>query len=215
MQPHFVRIVYAEDQTLLRRLFEMLLEENHRYQVVASCRNGIEALQEVRRHKPDILLLDLNMPVMNGHEVIDELRKEGHCVKIIMLSMYEDEKLKLLLLSKGVKGFISKEAEQGEIYESIDLVARGMLCAPGHLVSIRMNMDKSDYDAAHVTDEDLELAALLKKGLPVKVIAPKMGKSVSGIEKMKTALVTKLHAQSLYDAVDVLGQEGFMFRKEG
>jgi DNA-binding NarL/FixJ family response regulator len=210
-----VRIVYAEDQRLFRECFQKILEENDHYHLLALCKDGAEALEAVKKHKPDILLLDLNMPMVDGRQVIEALHAAHSPVKIIVLSMYEKEELQLYLLSKGVKGFISKEAHRLELYEAIDLVASGLLYAPEHLVSIIMQMDKKEYEAKHVSKSDLQLTALVKKGLSHYEIHREMGISKSGIEKKKKALAVKLHAESFYDAVDVLGQGGFMFRKEG
>jgi DNA-binding NarL/FixJ family response regulator len=213
MRPQAVRIVYAEDQRPLRKLFQCYLEENHHYHLQAVCGNGVDAITAIQKHRPDILLLDLRMPLMNGHEVIDILRHAHSPVKVLVISYYESEKLQLYLLSKDVKGFISKDAGPEELYEAIDLVASGKLYAPAHLVSIRMELDKNEFEARHVCDSDLQLAALVKKGLSNREIYRAMGISESGVEKKKRALITKMGAESLYDAVDALGQEGFWFRK--
>jgi DNA-binding NarL/FixJ family response regulator len=125
-----IRIVIADDTRALRESLARLIGRHPDLQVVAQAANGVEALQHVEEAEPDILLLDIEMPVMNGLEVTRRLSKSGSKVKILILSAYNDPQFIHGVRSYGAAGYLLKDHALNGLAESIRRVARGETLFP-------------------------------------------------------------------------------------
>ena len=123
--PGSVRLVLADDPRMFRQGLRELLERKTRFTVVGEATTGREALAKVAELRPDILLLDIQMPDLDGVAVARQLRESQPEVKIIMLTMYRQEQHLLEAIKAGARGYLLKDADGEELVAVIDRVARG------------------------------------------------------------------------------------------
>ncbi len=120
-----VKVIIADDHPLIRLGMCKLLEKLPDIQVVAEAANGQEALDLVEKHHPDVLLLDLQMPVMDGIEVLDHLQKHGTNVRILIISAYNDKEIVSEVLARGAWAYYVKDDAPTMIVEAVRQAARG------------------------------------------------------------------------------------------
>ena len=119
------RVVLAEDNDIVRKGIKKLLNKARDIEVVGEAKNGIEALHLVKEMLPDILLLDVEMPLLNGIEVAQQLKKEQRTTRILVLSAYDDRQYIQEMLSLGVSGYLLKDEASERIVDAIQGVAQG------------------------------------------------------------------------------------------
>lgn len=119
------RVVLADDHVVVRQGLKRLLNRVPEIEVVGEASNGLEALQSVADLRPDVLLLDIEMPVMDGIEVARRLQQQHVEVRILILSAYDDREYIRALLEIGVSGYLIKGEAPGKIVEAVRGVARG------------------------------------------------------------------------------------------
>lgn len=120
-----IRIVLVDDHAMVRMHMRQLLQRVPDMQVVGEAGNGIEAIHLVNRLAPDVLLLDMDMPILNGVEVARELFAAKSPVRILALSAYDDRQYILSLLSNGAAGYLTKDEPPQFIIEAVRRVAKG------------------------------------------------------------------------------------------
>ncbi|MDR3573312.1 MAG: response regulator transcription factor [Anaerolineaceae bacterium] len=119
------RVVLAEDNDIVRRGIRKLLNKAQDIEVVGEAKNGIEALRLVEETQPDILLLDVEMPLLNGIEVAKQLKKGEIKTRILVLSAYDDRQYIQEMLSNGASGYLLKDEASERIVDAVQGVAQG------------------------------------------------------------------------------------------
>ncbi|OGO33996.1 MAG: hypothetical protein A2Z16_10260 [Chloroflexi bacterium RBG_16_54_18] len=119
------RVVLAEDNEIIRRGIRNLLIKARDIEVVGEAKNGVEALRLVEALLPDVLLLDVEMPLLNGMEVARQMRKGGNNTPILVLSAYDDREYILEMLANGAAGYLIKDEAPRRIIDAVLGVARG------------------------------------------------------------------------------------------
>jgi DNA-binding NarL/FixJ family response regulator len=125
IMPKITRVVLADDHDAVRAGIRCILQNAHGIEVVGEARNGAEAIQLVAQLKPDVLLLDMEMPVLNGIEVARQLHEAGDTVQILALSSYDDRHYILELLENGASGYLTKDEAPEYIVHAVQRVAEG------------------------------------------------------------------------------------------
>jgi DNA-binding NarL/FixJ family response regulator len=154
-----IRVVVADDQELVRSGFSMILEAQPDIEVVAEAGDGAEAVDAVRRHTPDVLLLDIRMPVMDGLEAARRVCARSAC-KVVMLTTFDLDEYVYEALYAGASGFLLKDVRRDDLVHAVRVVAAGdSLLAPA--VTRRLVADivrrRREEAAAEVTPERLEV----------------------------------------------------------
>ncbi len=120
-----VRVVIADDHATLRKVVRRLIEKSPNFQVVGEACDGQEAVRLVNELSPDLLILDIQMPVMDGIEVLDELGKKGLKVRVLILSAFDDPYFVTETLSRGAGGYVLKEDAPAYLKDAILSTLRG------------------------------------------------------------------------------------------
>lgn len=190
--PQTVRIVVADDHPAVRAGIRAMLSGEPRISVVAEAQDGAEAVRRVRQHAPDVLLLDMEMPVMGGVDVSRLLRDEGVSTRVLALSAYDDPGYVQALLANGAAGYITKDKPAALVCEAVLAVARGEgrwfvqpRAAPASPLSVR---------------EDAVLK-LLARGLSNQGIAEMMHLSEHTVRNHLSSIYAKLGFASSREAV--------------
>jgi DNA-binding NarL/FixJ family response regulator len=125
IQEPFTRVVLIDDHRVVRAGIRMFLDRTRDIRVVGEASNGLEGLEVIKDLCPDVVLLDMEMPVLNGIGVIMKLNEEGIEVRILVLSAYDDSNYVRGVMEKGAAGYLSKDVEPKQVIEAIRRVARG------------------------------------------------------------------------------------------
>ena len=192
-----IQIVLVDDHRLFRSGLVSLIGSLGNYQILFEAGNGEELIRKISPHlKPDIILLDINMPVMGGIETAQWLRSNYPDVCIIVLSMYEDAEKVLAMVKLGVKGYLLKDAEPEEFKQALQKVARGELYYPDFVTRHMVNSFNRNVDEIKLNSRELEFLRLSGTELTYKEIADHMFVSARTIDGYRDVLFEKLQIKS-------------------
>lgn len=203
-----VRIVLADDHNIVRAGVRALLDNIPEMRVVAETGNGREALDLIRKHKPDVVLLDIAMPELNGLEVTQIVSKEFPAIRIIILSMHKSDEYVLQALRFGAAGYLLKDTAANELELAINAVMKGeKYLAPFVSKSVIENLltriDIKDSKVKinklpleRMTPRQREILQLIAEGNSTKEIAFKLNVSIKTVEAHRKQLMDRLH---IYD----------------
>ncbi|MDD4230512.1 MAG: response regulator transcription factor, partial [Dehalococcoidales bacterium] len=200
-----IKVLLADDHILIRAGLKALLEEKSDIHVVDEASNGVEAVSSFIKHKPDVVILDISMPVMDGLETCKQLKKIDSEAKILILSVYNEQQYATRALVSGASGYINKQASQEELYKAIRCVADGQFyLAEGNkdiILSKLLHM-KGQHDLIDtLSDRELQVLRLLSQGKGIKEIASYLGLSIKTIDNYRYRVMTKLNLNRTVDLV--------------
>ena len=187
-----VTIALADDHNVVRQGLRALLEGVRDFRVVGEARDGTEMVELVMREKPDVALVDVAMPSLNGVEATRRIVRDLPQVKVLVLSMYTGEEYVREALGAGASGYLVKDSAADELVEAIRVVARGdrfLSPAVAHLAG-RSNAPASPLE--RLTTREREVLQLIAEGNSNKEIAARLSLSVKTIEAHRTNLMAKL-----------------------
>lgn len=193
------KIVIAEDHTILRAGLRALLASQNGLEVIGEAGDGREAIRKVDTLQPDLLLIDLSMPKLNGIDAIREIKSQHPEIKIIVLTVHKSDEYIIAALRAGANGYMLKDASQNELLLAIDYVINGKtFLSPSisdKVVDAFLNTDKKDKPAAgldNLTAREREILKLVAEGNTNKKIADHLCISLKTVEKHRSNLMKKL-----------------------
>jgi len=196
------KVVLVDDHNLFRDGLKYVLGQSDNIEVIAEASNGIEFLDVIRDRVPDIVLMDISMPRMNGIEATTKAIKQYPSLKIIALTMFGDENYCYSMLQAGAKGFVLKEAGCDELLLAISKVLKGdnyfsnsILTSIIKSQSILNKSKNSDEEPLKFSKRELELLRLICEGYSNKEIAEKLSISQRTIEGNRFNLLNKTGAK--------------------
>jgi DNA-binding NarL/FixJ family response regulator len=194
------RIVIVEDHTIVRQGLQSLLEDRDDLEVVGMAEDGLNAIRCVNEQQPDLVLLDLNMPKMDGISVIMEVKKNYPNIRILALTMHKDEDYILRAFKAGAHGYCLKASSQDELLMGIRTVLAGKTYVSPEIsgkvmegyLSDRMRVrEKSSFDT--LTQREKEILKLVGEGHQNKQISDYLCISVKTVERHRANIMTKLN----------------------
>ena len=206
-----LRVLLADDHTLVRTGIKAMLKGIEGVTVVAEAGEGREALELIVRHRPDIALLDISMPGLNGIEVAERAARESTKTRVVILSMHTGVMYVARALKAGVAGYLLKDAAPDELSMALRSVMSGeVYLSPGiskHVVDILLRRTEGDPEPLEgVTPRQREVLQLIAEGHSLKEIAGILGLSVKTVEGHRAQLMDRL------DIHDVAGLVRFAIR---
>jgi DNA-binding NarL/FixJ family response regulator len=201
------RIILAEDHSLMRAGTRSILDKYPEFQVVGEAEDGLQALELIKQVKPDVALLDIRMPKMNGIEVVKQMKEVSPDTKALMLTAYDDDDYVLALMEAGASGYLLKTAHEKELVDSIRSIKSGEpVLDPAIAVKIARLWAQRGTQAQQGTIEqlsprELEVLELAAKGLRNKAIADRLGISIRTVEGHFNSIFSKLNVSSRMEAV--------------
>jgi len=187
------RIVLADDHVLVREGLKSLLEREH-FQVVAEASDGQEAVKLIETHHPDIAILDISMPTLNGIDAARGLTRSAPKTKVILLTQHEEEQYIHEALEAGVKGYVLKNQVANDLIQAIRQVGRGeFYLSPGISRAVMEAFrNKSERPADPLTARERQVLQLIAEGKSTKDTASVLGISVKTAESHRMRLMQKL-----------------------
>jgi len=212
-----IRVLVVDDHTIVRDGICALLRLAGDIEVVGEAANGREALEMVRKFMPDVMLIDIAMPNMNGLEATRHIRKEFPRVKVLVLTQYDDKEHVFWAIEAGAGGFISKTAASSDLASGIRSVHRGdsflSPSAAKFLVvdyQLEANLRKEQDPYKQLTDREREILKLLAEGYNTRKIADMLVISVKTVDGHKTNLMSKLDIHNRTDLVKYALRKGII-----
>lgn len=215
-----IRVVIAEDHHLVREGVRALLEQSGEVDVVAEAATGLEAVELVQEHTPDIVLLDLSMPRLGGVEAAERILTFEPPSRVVILSVHGDAALVQKLLQLGVKGYLLKDAVTAELLLALRSVSQGKTyVSPSIADAVMMRlMSPADRPAANVGDlltpREREVLQLVSEGHTNKAIADMLGISVKTVEKHRANVMRKLDVSDLPSLIREAIRHGLLLLEE-
>jgi two-component system response regulator NreC len=197
------RILIAEDHTIMREGLRALLNSDPEFEVVGEAEDGLEAVKAVQRLKPDLVIMDLSMPKMNGVGAIREIKRASPQTKIVVLTVHRNEEYILASFQAGSDGYVLKYASHEELVSAIRTVSKGQpylspavsaVVLEAYLESQRGIEGRSPCRS--LTPRETELLKLVAEGYKNKQIAELLGISVKTVERHRANLMKKLDLHS-------------------
>ncbi len=170
-----IKVMIADDHILIREGIKQLLEFDGTIHVISEAGNGIECLEKLEVCNPDILLLDINMPVKNGIEVLKKIKEEKTNVKVLMLTVHNEVEYLMTALDSGVDGYIMKDAESSELKKAISMIMNNKQYIQPSLIpalnSRLANRDVEKDKLESLTKREKEVLIQVVNGMSNKEIA--------------------------------------------
>lgn len=195
-----IRVLLVEDHDVVREGLRALLQTSTDIEVVGDARDGAEAVKAVRQTEPDVVLMDISMPVLNGLEATRQILKIVRDAKILVLSSYDDPDCVEEMMASGVKGFLSKRSAAVQVADAIRTVRAGKtFYSPEVVKRVREQQNARPLRARDpknpfaLTDREREVLQLIAEGFPNKGIASELGISIKTVEKHRQGAMNKLN----------------------
>jgi len=199
-----IRVLLADDHVVVRAGIRQFLEQTPDIQVVAEASNGQEACQLLEEFKPDVAVLDIQMPLMSGIEVTRWIRSNRLSTGVLVLTAYDDDPYVQAVLQAGANGFVMKTAEPQEIVQGVRDVFHGKSVLDAALAQkliAKLTGKKDDALVEPLTERELQILTLTGKGLTNKVIGVQLGISDRTVQNHLANIFQKLNAESRTEAV--------------
>ena len=198
-----IRILLADDHTIVRKGLRMLLESHEGFRVVAEAADGREAVTLVEQHQPDVVVMDLAMPILNGIEAARQICSGNTQSAIVFLSMHSDEGYVLKALKSGAKGFLLKDSAEHDLINAVKTVSEGKaffspaiskMLVEDYVRQMHEQKVEDSYDL--LTTREREVLQLLAEGRSNKEVATVLDLSLHTVETHRGHIMQKLNLHS-------------------
>ena len=213
-----MKIIIADDHAVVRSGFMHILNYQHDMEVVATAADGLEAYDQVAKHRPDILLMDLSMPPgESGLIATGKINEDFPDTKVVILTMYDDEEYLFHVLKNGASGYVLKNSPDEELLSAIRTVYDGgTYIHPSMATSLVRQFVKKDFDEVEtdpykiLSRREIEVLPLVAKGYGNKEIAEMLYISVKTVEAHKSKIMEKLKLKSRPELVEYALRKKFL-----
>lgn len=207
-----VRILLADDHPIVREGLQALLETQADFEVVAEAANGEEALRLAGELQPDVILLDLEMPIMDGVEATRRLHQLQPTIRIIVFTAFDNDERIIHAVQAGAVGYLLKDAPRKEIFDAIRVAMEGGSLLQPVVASKLLRHMEQQHALPHevLTERELEVLHLLAQGMPNKEIAAHLVISERTAKFHVSSIMGKLGASNRTEALSLAAQRGLI-----
>ena len=196
-----IKVLVADDHPVVRKGLQSCLARQGHLRIVGEAANGDEALRKTLELSPDVVLMDISMPVMNGLEVTEKLRKEAPKVKVLVLSVHRNKEAIFRVIQAGAHGYVSKEAPPEELVRAIESVHEGESYFPEDMARAVLNEFVSSGGKkepfSQLTIRERQVLVLIAQGRSNKEIADDLKIGVRTIETHRERVMRRLNIHSV------------------
>lgn len=209
-----IRIVIADDHLIIRQGLRLILETEPDFDLVGEAGDGAEALQVCARALPDVVLMDLRMPGMDGLTAIEKLHSDQPNIAVVILTTFNEDELMLRGLQAGAKGYLLKDTTREALFNAIRAAARGeTLLAPETMLRLLNQVDKptrSINEETTLTDREQQVLKAVALGERSKEVAYKLGITERTVKAHLASIYNKLGVDSRAAAIAIAAQRGWL-----
>ena len=200
-----VRILLADDHTVVRRGLRALLETRPNFMVCAEAADGREAVSLAISHVPDVVVLDISLPILNGIDATMQIRKAVPTAEILIFTMHDNESTIQDVLHAGARGYLLKSEADDQIVNAVEALSRHRTFFSNHvsetLLEVVLRGTPSSVESNHLTTREREIVQLIAEGGSNKSIAMALNISVKTVETHRSASMRKLKLHSSAELV--------------
>ena len=183
-----IKVMIADDQELIRQSLQIVLEMKEGIEVTATAKDGREVIQEVRKDKPDVILMDVRMPEMDGVQCTQIIKEQYPDVKIIILTTFDDDEYVYNALKHGASGYLLKGISMDELEKAINTVHSG-----GAMINPEVATKVVDFfSEEEITDAEWEIIKLVGRGMSNKEISTELSLSEGTVRNYLSTILSKL-----------------------
>ena len=212
--PRLIQILLVDDHPVVRDGLRAMLGLQPDFQIVGEANNGVEAVQQVVQLRPDVILLDLEMPELDGVAALEQIRAVNPAARVIILTAYDEDERIVSAVVAGAQGYVLKGAPREDIFRAIRIVhAGGSLWQPLIASKLRRHLseqaDKLE-DAVDLTPREIEVLQLIAQGKSNKQIAAELVITERTCKFHVSSILSKLEASNRTEAVKIAAQRGLV-----
>jgi DNA-binding NarL/FixJ family response regulator len=211
-----IRVLVVDDHPLARQGIRDILNEQLDVQVVGEAEDGLKAVEQTVLLRPDVVLLDLQMPRLSGIEALPRLREVHPATEVVMLTVFDQDEQVFASLKAGARGYVLKDAAPATIVEAVRAASHGQTSLPPmtatKVVERFSVLARREVDPDALTKRELEILRCMEKGTPYKEIAAHLKIKTSTVQYHVTNILHKLSVRNRSEAVAVALQRGLLKR---
>jgi NarL family two-component system response regulator YdfI len=212
-----IKILIADDHLIIRQGLRLILETENDFELIGEASDGNEAVSLCKKLKPDVVLMDLRMPNMDGLSAIEKLRAEQPHIAVVILTTFNEDDLMLRGLQAGARGYLLKDTDRNTLFDTIRAAARGeTLLKPEFMARVLAQANVSSTteiktnDLVNLTEREQEVLAAVARGERSKEIAFQLGISERTVKAHLASIYNKLGVDSRAAAIAVAAQKGLL-----
>jgi DNA-binding NarL/FixJ family response regulator len=212
-----ITVVIADDHTFFREGLSKVLQANKKIKVLAQATNGVELIEFAKQYTPDVLIVDISMPLLDGIKAVKEITRLGIRSKVIALSMHTEDSIILQMLDAGAMGFLDKNTSKKEMYEAIDSVLiHNSVYFPestnAYMMELLASSSYKPYPQKGVvfTPREQEVIQMICKDFTTKEIGVKLDLSPRTIDTHRVRIMEKMNVKSVAGLVAYAYSKGII-----
>lgn len=201
-----IKVFLADDHKILRQSLVILLSQQENIEVVGEAADGVEAYKNILDLKPDIAILDISIPKLNGIDLAIKLKQASPETKNIILTMHKSEEFVIMALQAGVRGYVLKDNALEELIQSIETVDNGNIFLSQGVTQLVVNgylnnLPRGQCQSTPISSREREVLQLLAEGKSNKEISDLLSLSIKTVETHRSNIMHKLGFKSIIDLV--------------
>ncbi|OFX51939.1 MAG: hypothetical protein A2066_09500 [Bacteroidetes bacterium GWB2_41_8] len=210
-----IRILIADDHQLFREGIVTLLSASPQIEIVAQAENGQQAIEKAKKLKPDIIIMDLNMPVLNGVDTTRILQKELQEIRVLALSMHCDKQYIKEALEAGAYGYLSKNCTYAQLIEAVNTVYQGKKYLSDKITEVLIQdylskEEEVSHNSQRLSERESEILKLMAEGKSAREISEALSISVKTVGTHRLHSMEKLNLKSTADLIKYAIRKGIV-----
>jgi two-component system, NarL family, invasion response regulator UvrY len=197
------KLIIADDHQMLRKAWRLLLSKMENLTIIGEASNGMEVLDLLRQQHANVVLLDIDMPLMDGFETMQRIRKDFPYTRVVALSMFTDKAYAKKMLSLGASGYVTKNSSNDELFKAIEIVSAGGKFVCEEIQSMLLEeFDQEEQEEETLSKREVEIIKLIADGLSSKEISEKLFLSLKTIESHRGNIYKKLKVKNVAELLN-------------